>query len=86
MLNDFLCPIKPAMVTARVKKCTLPTAHWFAGKIQSPFVAPYTATKFALNGFFGSLFHELAMKRSNVSVSICTLGLIDTEAAMQKVK
>lgn len=56
------------------------------GKMPSPFVAPYTSTKFALNGFFGSLYHELAMKKSNVSLSICTLGLIDTEAAMQKVK
>lgn len=56
------------------------------GKMSSPFVAPYTSTKFALNGFFGSLQHELTMKKSNVSVSICTLGLIDTDAAMEKVK
>ncbi|XP_033937225.1 hydroxysteroid 11-beta-dehydrogenase 1-like protein [Pseudochaenichthys georgianus] len=56
------------------------------GKMPSPFVAPYTSTKFALNGFFGALQHELAMKKSNVSISICTLGLIDTEAAMEKVK
>lgn len=56
------------------------------GKMSSPFVAPYTSTKFALNGFFGSLQHELAMKKSNVSVSICTLGLIDTDSAMEKVK
>lgn len=60
--------------------------YCYAGKMPSPFVAPYTSTKFALNGFFGSLYHELAMKKSNVSLSICTLGLIDTEAAMQKVK
>jgi corticosteroid 11-beta-dehydrogenase isozyme 1 len=52
----------------------------------SPFVAPYTSTKFALNGFFGSLQHELAMKNSNVSLTICTLGLIDTDNAMEKVK
>ncbi|KAI4829182.1 hypothetical protein KUCAC02_023242 [Chaenocephalus aceratus] len=56
------------------------------GKMPSPFVAPYTSTKFALNGFFGALQHELAMKKSNVSISICTLGLIDTETAMEKVK
>ncbi|CAL8253996.1 unnamed protein product [Merluccius merluccius] len=56
------------------------------GKMPSPFVAPYSSTKFALNGFFGSLQHELAMKKSNVSISICTLGLIDTESAMEKVK
>ncbi|XP_030229309.1 hydroxysteroid 11-beta-dehydrogenase 1-like protein [Gadus morhua] len=56
------------------------------GKMASPFVAPYTSTKFALNGFFGSLQHELAMKNSNVSLTICTLGLIDTDNAMEKVK
>lgn len=56
------------------------------GKMPSPFVAPYSSTKFALNGFFGSLQHELAMKKSNVSLSICTLGLIDTDNAMEKVK
>uniref|UniRef100_G3PHF5 Hydroxysteroid (11-beta) dehydrogenase 1-like b n=1 Tax=Gasterosteus aculeatus TaxID=69293 RepID=G3PHF5_GASAC len=55
-------------------------------KMPSPFVAPYASTKHALNGFFGSLYHELAMKKSNVSVSICTLGLIDTESAMDKVR
>lgn len=56
------------------------------GKMTSPFAIPYTSTKFALNGFFGSLAHELAMKNSNVSVSICTLGLIDTDSAMEKVR
>ncbi|XP_058256463.1 hydroxysteroid 11-beta-dehydrogenase 1-like protein isoform X1 [Hemibagrus wyckioides] len=56
------------------------------GKMCLPFGLPYAATKFALNGFFGSLQHELAMKHSNVSVTICTLGLIDTESAMEKIK
>ncbi|XP_039983878.1 hydroxysteroid 11-beta-dehydrogenase 1-like protein [Xiphias gladius] len=56
------------------------------GKMPSPFVAPYTSTKFALNGFFGALRHELSMKKSNVSISVCTLGLIDTDSAMDKVR
>ncbi|XP_022615306.1 hydroxysteroid 11-beta-dehydrogenase 1-like protein [Seriola dumerili] len=56
------------------------------GKIPSPFVVPYTSTKFAVNGFFGALYHELAMRKSNVSISICTLGLIDTDSAMEKVR
>lgn len=56
------------------------------GKMCNPFVAPYSSTKFALNGFFGTLQHELAMKNSNVSICICTLGLIDTDSAMEKVK
>lgn len=58
----------------------------YTGKSTSPFVAPYCATKSALNGFFGALYHELAMKKSNVSLSLCTLGLIDTESAMEKVR
>ncbi|XP_036442606.1 hydroxysteroid 11-beta-dehydrogenase 1-like protein isoform X1 [Colossoma macropomum] len=56
------------------------------GKMCSPFALPYIATKFALNGFFGSLQHELVMKQSNVSISICILGLIDTDSAMEKIK
>ncbi|XP_069042188.1 hydroxysteroid 11-beta-dehydrogenase 1-like protein [Lepisosteus oculatus] len=57
-----------------------------AGKLSTPFVAPYTATKFALTGFFGTLRQELAMQKANVSVTICMLGLIDTESAMKKVR
>ncbi|XP_029002757.1 hydroxysteroid 11-beta-dehydrogenase 1-like protein [Betta splendens] len=56
------------------------------GRMATPYTAPYTATKFALNGFFGVLHHELSMKKSNVSISICTLGLIDTDSAMEKVR
>ncbi|NP_001098261.1 hydroxysteroid 11-beta-dehydrogenase 1-like protein precursor [Oryzias latipes] len=56
------------------------------GRVSTPYVAPYTSTKFALNGFFGSLRHELVMKKSNVSISICTLGLIDTASAMEKIR
>ncbi|XP_026134152.1 hydroxysteroid 11-beta-dehydrogenase 1-like protein [Carassius auratus] len=57
-----------------------------AGKVASPFVAPYASTKFALNGFFGALQNELAIKKSNVSISILIIGLVDTEAAMNKIK
>uniref|UniRef100_A0A3P9IL43 Hydroxysteroid 11-beta-dehydrogenase 1-like protein n=1 Tax=Oryzias latipes TaxID=8090 RepID=A0A3P9IL43_ORYLA len=56
------------------------------GRVNTPCVAPYTSTKFALNGFFGSLRHELVKKRSNMSISICTLGLIDTASAMKHVR
>ncbi|CAM4586837.1 unnamed protein product [Leuciscus chuanchicus] len=57
-----------------------------AGKLASPFVAPYTSTKFAMNGFFGAMQSELAIQKSNVSVSIMILGLIDTESAMNKTR
>ncbi|XP_035508712.1 hydroxysteroid 11-beta-dehydrogenase 1-like protein [Morone saxatilis] len=75
-----------AMASLEQSKGSLVIVSSLLGKMSSPFVAPYTSTKFALNGFFGALQHELAMKKSNVSISICTLGLIDTEAAMEKVR
>ncbi|XP_028833556.1 hydroxysteroid 11-beta-dehydrogenase 1-like protein [Denticeps clupeoides] len=56
------------------------------GKLATPFVAPYTATKFAVNGFFETLQHEFSMRKSNVSISIHILGLIDTDSAMEKIK
>ncbi|XP_030631416.1 hydroxysteroid 11-beta-dehydrogenase 1-like protein [Chanos chanos] len=56
------------------------------GKLTTPFVGPYSATKFALNGFFGTLQHELSMQNSNVSLTISILGLIDTDSAMEKVR
>uniref|UniRef100_A0A3Q3VX15 Hydroxysteroid (11-beta) dehydrogenase 1-like b n=1 Tax=Mola mola TaxID=94237 RepID=A0A3Q3VX15_MOLML len=75
-----------AMASLEQNKGSLVIVSSLLGKMSSPFVAPYTSTKYALNGFFGVLQHELAMKKSNVSVSLCTLGLIDTESAMAKVK
>ena len=56
----------------------------FAGKIGIPFVAPYSATKHALHGFFESLRHDLRYSHSNISVTICVLGFIDTQSAKQR--
>ncbi|NXG63337.1 DHI1 dehydrogenase, partial [Hemiprocne comata] len=56
-----------------------------AGKIGSPFVAPYSATKFALDGFFSSLRQELIIDKVNVSITLCILGYIDTESAVRAV-
>ncbi|XP_074523827.1 hydroxysteroid 11-beta-dehydrogenase 1-like protein [Halichoeres trimaculatus] len=75
-----------ALASLEQSKGSLVIVSSLLGKMASPFVAPYTSTKFALNGFFGALHHELAMKNSNVSISVCTLGLIDTESAMNKVR
>lgn len=49
----------------------------------TPFTTSYSATKFALDGFFGSLRHELIMQKRNVSVTLCILGLIDTASALE---
>ena len=51
-----------------------------------PRVAPYSATKHALHGFFNSLRHELAERGSNVSLTIAVLGSIDTDTARLNTK
>ncbi|NWY05125.1 DHI1L protein, partial [Nothoprocta ornata] len=56
------------------------------GKIPTPFTTSYSATKFALDGFFGSLRHELAMQKKNIFITLCILGLIDTEVALEKTR
>uniref|UniRef100_A0A8C3C8C6 11-beta-hydroxysteroid dehydrogenase 1 n=1 Tax=Cairina moschata TaxID=8855 RepID=A0A8C3C8C6_CAIMO len=56
-----------------------------AGKAGGPFVAPYSATKFALDGFFSSLRHEFIIDNVNVSITLCILGYIDTDSAMRAV-
>ncbi|XP_048783740.1 hydroxysteroid 11-beta-dehydrogenase 1-like protein isoform X3 [Lagopus muta] len=61
-----------------------PLAH--GGKIPTPFTTSYSATKFALDGFFSSLRHELMMQERNVSITLCILGLIDTATALEKTR
>ncbi|NXD77730.1 DHI1 dehydrogenase, partial [Halcyon senegalensis] len=56
-----------------------------AGKTGVPFVAPYSATKFALDGFFSSLRQEFIMDNVNVSITLCILGYINTENAVQAI-
>lgn len=48
------------------------------GRIGGPFTAPYSATKFALDGFFSSLRQELIIDKVNVSITLCILGYINT--------
>ncbi|XP_009271016.1 PREDICTED: corticosteroid 11-beta-dehydrogenase isozyme 1 [Aptenodytes forsteri] len=56
-----------------------------AGKTGAPFSAPYSATKFALDGFFSSLRQEFIIDKVNISVTLCILGYIDTENAVRVV-
>ncbi|XP_072450375.1 hydroxysteroid 11-beta-dehydrogenase 1-like protein isoform X1 [Chiloscyllium punctatum] len=56
------------------------------GKLAIPFATSYSASKFALDGFFTALRHELVMQGKNVSVTLCILAMIDTDSAMEKVK
>jgi short-subunit dehydrogenase len=41
----------------------------------------YGGTKHAVNGFFDGIRSELALKSSNISITLSTLGSIDTESA-----
>ncbi|KAK2526497.1 hypothetical protein Q9233_008267 [Columba guinea] len=54
-----------------------------AGKVGFPFTVPYSATKFALDGFFSSLRQEFAIQNVNVSITLCILGFIDTDSAVR---
>ncbi|KAM6044131.1 11-beta-hydroxysteroid dehydrogenase 1 [Chlamydotis macqueenii] len=54
-----------------------------AGKVGFPFTVPYSATKFALDGFFSSLRQEFTIQRVNVSITLCILSFIDTEHAVR---
>ncbi|NWI69918.1 DHI1 dehydrogenase, partial [Todus mexicanus] len=56
-----------------------------AGKTGTPFAAPYSATKFALHGFFSSLRQEFVMAKVNVSITLCVLGYINTESAVRAI-
>uniref|UniRef100_A0A8C0BX07 11-beta-hydroxysteroid dehydrogenase 1 n=1 Tax=Buteo japonicus TaxID=224669 RepID=A0A8C0BX07_9AVES len=56
-----------------------------AGKTAIPFTAPYSATKFALDGFFSSLRQEFIIDKVNVSITLCILGYINTENAVRAV-
>ncbi|XP_065505618.1 11-beta-hydroxysteroid dehydrogenase 1-like [Caloenas nicobarica] len=54
-----------------------------AGKVGFPFTVPYSATKFALDGFFSSLRQEFTIQNVNVSITLCILGFIDTDSAVR---
>ena len=57
-----------------------------AGLMGLPKVAPYSASKHAIVGFFDSLRLELAEKQSKVSVTVCHLGNIDTASNRENTK
>ncbi|XP_027727412.1 corticosteroid 11-beta-dehydrogenase isozyme 1 isoform X1 [Vombatus ursinus] len=54
-----------------------------AGKIIAPLIAEYSATKFALDGFYSSLQKELQLLNVNVSITLCILGFINTDSAVK---
>lgn len=53
-----------------------------AGTVGFPILAPYSATKFAIQGFFSSLRQELLHRRTNVAITVVVLGFVDTDSAV----
>ncbi|KAL9824212.1 hydroxysteroid 11-beta-dehydrogenase 1-like protein isoform 2-T3 [Geothlypis trichas] len=72
-----------ALPTLEKNRGALVVVSSLTGKMPTPFTTSYSATKFALDGFFSSLRHELIMQNRDVSVTLCILGLIDTESALE---
>ncbi|XP_041337748.1 hydroxysteroid 11-beta-dehydrogenase 1-like protein isoform X3 [Pyrgilauda ruficollis] len=72
-----------ALPTLEKNRGVLVVVSSLTGKMPTPFTTSYSATKFALEGFFSSLRHELIMQKRDVSVTLCILGLIDTESALE---
>ncbi|XP_007952686.1 hydroxysteroid 11-beta-dehydrogenase 1-like protein [Orycteropus afer afer] len=56
------------------------------GRVPASFSAPYSAAKFALDGFFGSLRRELDVQDVNVAITVCVLGLQDRASAAEEVR
>jgi NAD(P)-dependent dehydrogenase (short-subunit alcohol dehydrogenase family) len=52
-----------------------------AGRMGLPKVAPYSASKHALHGFFNSLRHDLESAGAGVAITTAVLGNIDTAQA-----
>ncbi|KFP14242.1 Hydroxysteroid 11-beta-dehydrogenase 1-like [Egretta garzetta] len=75
-----------ALPTLEKNTGSLVVVSSLTGKIPTPFTTSYSATKFALDGFFSSLRHELIMQKRNVSITLCILGLIDTDSALENTR
>ncbi|XP_058284692.1 hydroxysteroid 11-beta-dehydrogenase 1-like protein isoform X11 [Hylobates moloch] len=56
------------------------------GRVPTSFSTPYSAAKFALDGFFGSLRRELDVQDVNVAITMCVLGLRDRASAAEAVR
>ncbi|XP_064136428.1 hydroxysteroid 11-beta-dehydrogenase 1-like protein [Loxodonta africana] len=56
------------------------------GRVPASFSVPYSAAKFALESFFGSLRRELDVQDVNVAVTMCILGLRDRASAAEGVR
>ncbi|XP_016053373.1 PREDICTED: hydroxysteroid 11-beta-dehydrogenase 1-like protein isoform X3 [Miniopterus natalensis] len=56
------------------------------GHVPKSFSSPYSAAKFALDSFFGSLQRELDVQDVNVAITMCVLGLQDRASTVEGVR
>nr|KAF6480844.1 hypothetical protein HJG59_010643 [Molossus molossus] len=56
------------------------------GRVPTSFSNPYSAAKFTLDSFFGSLQRELDVQNVNVAITMCILGLRDHASAAEGVR
>ncbi|CAH1789318.1 unnamed protein product, partial [Owenia fusiformis] len=57
-----------------------------AGKVPHPYIISYSSSKFALDGFFSGLRIEFSLRKIDVSVTLCLLGFVGTENAVQQLR
>ncbi|XP_063558073.1 hydroxysteroid 11-beta-dehydrogenase 1-like protein isoform X3 [Gorilla gorilla gorilla] len=70
----------------RPRLCGTGSGELDAGRVPTSFSTPYSAAKFALDGFFGSLRRELDVQDVNVAITMCVLGLRDRASAAEAVR
>ncbi|XP_017702660.1 PREDICTED: hydroxysteroid 11-beta-dehydrogenase 1-like protein isoform X6 [Rhinopithecus bieti] len=70
----------------RPRFCGTGSGELDAGRVPTSFSTPYSAAKFALDGFFGSLRRELDVQDVNVAITMCVLGLRDRASAAEAVR
>ncbi|XP_053943824.1 11-beta-hydroxysteroid dehydrogenase 1 isoform X3 [Cuculus canorus] len=80
---SYVAMTTTALPMLKESKGSIVVVSSMAGKVGFPFTVPYSATKFALDGFFSSLRQEFTMQNVNVSITLCILGFIDTERAVR---
>ncbi|XP_072700681.1 11-beta-hydroxysteroid dehydrogenase 1-like [Ciconia boyciana] len=80
---SYVAMTTSALPMLKESKGSIVVVSSMAGKVGFPFTVAYSATKFALDGFFSSLRQEFNIQSINVSITLCILGFIDTESAVR---
>ncbi|XP_024899196.1 hydroxysteroid 11-beta-dehydrogenase 1-like protein isoform X3 [Pteropus alecto] len=75
-----------ALPSLTESKGSLVVVSSLLGRVPRSFSSPYSAAKFALDSFFGSLRRELDVQDVNVAITMCVLGLWDRASAAEGVR